>query len=157
MSTKPLSQQLRRIDTVINLFKRDIVFSLSLLLALFSCLISVPRTSYIDFKVLVCLFNLMIVVKAFENQNLLDRFAVYILNKCTNSRSVSLILILLSFFMSMLVTNDISLITLVPLALIIGRKSNINMTATVILQTLAANIGSSLTPMGNPQNLFIYS
>jgi Na+/H+ antiporter NhaD and related arsenite permeases len=99
----------------------------------------------------------MIVVKAFENIKILDKFAVDILNKCTDSRKVSFVIILLSFFTSMLITNDIALISLVPVTLIIGRKSGIDMTTTIILQTLAANIGSSLTPMGNPQNLYIFS
>lgn len=142
---------------VFKTLKNDIVFTVAIILAIASCLISPPRVSYINFEVLACLFNLMIVVKAFEELHVLDKFAVSILNRCTDSRMVSLVLILLSFFASMLVTNDIALITLVPLALIISRKSSINMLATVILQTLAANIGSSLTPMGNPQNLFVFS
>lgn len=57
----------------------------------------------------------------------------------------------------MFVTNDVALITFVPLTLIIGQKAEIAKVETVILQTIAANIGSSLTPMGNPQNLFIFS
>ena len=143
--------------TLLALFKKDIVLSVSLFLAIASCLAVQPKISYIDFKVLVCLFNLMVVIKAFEELMLLDKFAVTILNKCNDTRKVSLTLILLSFFTSMLITNDIALITLVPITLVISRKSNINMLSTVILQTLAANIGSSLTPMGNPQNLYIYS
>lgn len=142
---------------ILNLFKKDIVFTLSLLLALISCVFSMPRIDYIDFKVLICLFNLMVAVKAFEELRILDKVAVSILNKCTDSRRVSLILILLSFFASMLVTNDVALITFIPLTLIIRAKSGINVLDTIILQTLAANIGSSLTPMGNPQNLFIFS
>ncbi len=141
----------------IALFKKDIVLSVSLFLAVASCFAVRPKISYIDFKVLICLFNLMIVIKAFEELMLLDKFAVNILNKCTDTRKVSLTLILLSFFTSMLITNDIALITLVPITLVISRKSSINMLSTVILQTLAANIGSSLTPMGNPQNLYLYS
>ena len=146
----------RRISPV-ALFKQDIVLSVSLILAAASCLAVQPKLSYINFKVLICLFNLMIVIKAFEELMLLDKFAIGILNKCTDTRKVSLTLILLSFFTSMLITNDIALITLVPITLVISRKSGINMLSTVILQTLAANIGSSLTPMGNPQNLYIYS
>jgi Na+/H+ antiporter NhaD/arsenite permease-like protein len=57
----------------------------------------------------------------------------------------------------MLVTNDVALITFVPLTLIISKKTKINMIETIILQTVAANIGSCLTPMGNPQNLYIFS
>lgn len=157
MTTQLSTSKVNRFYYVFTLLKNDVVFSVSLFLALASCFISQPIPSYINFKVLACLFNLMIVIKAFEELHLLDKFAVSILNKCTDSRNVSLILIILSFFTSMLITNDIALITLVPLALIIGKKSNIDMLMPVILQTLAANIGSSLTPMGNPQNLFIFS
>lgn len=157
MDIRTLPLKTDRLNIISTLFKNDIVFTSSLLLALASCFIATPSINYINFKVLACLFNLMIVVKAFEEIHLLDKFAVTILNKCTDSRKVSLTLVLLSFFTSMLVTNDIALITLIPLALIIRRKSNINILVTVILQTLAANIGSSLTPMGNPQNLFIFS
>ena len=57
----------------------------------------------------------------------------------------------------MIVTNDVALITFVPLTLIIGKKANINPLKLIVFQTLAANLGSALTPMGNPQNLFIYS
>jgi Na+/H+ antiporter NhaD/arsenite permease-like protein len=150
MDTQLITLKNNRINFVFTLLKSDIVFTSSLILAFASCFIDKPDIEYINFKVLACLFNLMIVVKAFEELHLLDKFAVGILNKCTDSRKVSLVLILLSFFTSMLITNDIALITLVPLALVISRKSNINILVTVILQTLAANIGSSLTPMGNP-------
>jgi len=141
----------------INIFKKDFVFTISFLLALISCMFYTPQLHFINFKVLVSLFNLMIVVKAFEELKLLDRLAIVILNKCSSSRRVSMILVLLCFFSSMLVTNDVALITFVPLTLIISKKTNILMLETVILQTIAANIGSSLTPMGNPQNLYIYS
>jgi len=135
----------------------DPVFSLSLLLALLSCFFAPPKPEYLDFKVLACLFNLMVVVKAFEELRLLDKLAVGIINQCTDSRRVSLVMILLSFFSSMLITNDVALITLVPLTLLISRKTKMNVLLTVIIQTLAANIGSSMTPMGNPQNLYIVS
>lgn len=157
MPANSLSWKTSKLDNILDMLKKDIVFTSSLILSLGSCFFVSPKTGYVDFKVLACLFNLMITVKAFEELCILDKFAVYILNKCTSSRQVSLMLILLSFFTSMFITNDVALITLVPLTLIISRKSSINMLVTVILQTLAANIGSSLTPMGNPQNLYIFS
>jgi len=157
MSTQLLKLKTSKLQYLLTILKNDPVFSLSFILALLSCFFAYPKIDYIDFKVLACLFNLMIVVKAFEELRLLDKFAVSIINGCTDSRKVSLIMILLSFFASMVITNDISLITLVPLTLIIGRKTNTNVLLTVILQTMAANIGSSLTPMGNPQNLYIFS
>ncbi|WCN39227.1 SLC13 family permease [Aneurinibacillus uraniidurans] len=140
-----------------GILKKDIVFTISLVLAIMSCFIQAPKLQYINFNVLISLFNLMLAVKAFEELKILDKLAVAILNKCTNSKRVSAILILLCFFSSMLVTNDVALITFVPLTLIISKKTKIRMLDTIILQTIAANIGSSLTPMGNPQNLFIFS
>lgn len=146
-----------KIKEAAGIFKKDIVFTASLVLAVSSCFVAVPKLAYIDFGVLACLFNIMIVVKAFEELHMLDKLSVGILSRCSNSRRVSLVLILMSFFLSMVFTNDVALLTLVPLALLIGKKSGIDMTRAVIFQTLAANIGSSLTPMGNPQNLYIYS
>ena len=63
----------------------------------------------------------------------------------------------IAFFSSMLVTNDVALLTFVPLALVIGKRLEHDMAKIIILQTLAANLGSALTPMGNPQNLFLYA
>lgn len=156
----PLSQLIgtnQNLKSFVAFLRRDLVFTISLILAVISCFIGTPKIEYIDFKVLACLFNIMIIVKAFEELHLLERLSIGILNSCSDSRKVSLVLILLTFFSSMLFTNDVALLTLVPLALIIGRKSGLDMLATVIMQTLAANIGSSLTPMGNPQNLYIFS
>jgi len=82
---------------------------------------------------------------------------VQILGKCNNLRLVSFVMILLTFLSSMLLTNDVALLTFVPLTLIISKKVDINPMEIVIFQTLAANIGSSLTPMGNPQNLFLFT
>ncbi len=148
---------LQKIQVNFSFFKKDIVFTIAFSLALFSSALHMPKLEYINLRVLISLFNLMIAVKAFEQLRLLDRLGVAILNRCSNSRRVSAVLISLTFFSAMFVTNDVSLITFVPLTLIIGKKAEIAKTETVILQTIAANIGSSLTPMGNPQNLFIFS
>lgn len=157
MGTVTMSRKNAKLGAVIDFFRKDIVFTASVVLAAASCIFASPKLSYIDFRVLACLFNIMIVVRAFEELHLLDMLSVDILRRCSTGRSVSLVLILMSFFTSMVFTNDVALLTLVPLALIIGKKSGIDMMQCVIFQTLAANIGSSLTPMGNPQNLYIYS
>lgn len=145
------------LNKLLNVCKSDIVFTIAFLAAILSSLVAMPKISYIDFKVLACLFNLMIVIKAFEKQKLLDKFAVSLINKCSNVHKLSLILVLLCFFCSMLITNDVALITFVPLTIIISNKCKINVGNIIILETLAANIGSNLTPMGNPQNLYIFS
>ena len=141
----------------LDLFKSDMVFSAAFILAAVSCIFIKPTLDCINFKVLASLFCLMVVVKAFEELKILDKAAELILDKCESTRAVSFVLILLTFFSSMFITNDVSLITFVPLTLIIQRKSGIKAMEIVILQTIAANIGSSLTPMGNPQNLYIFS
>lgn len=157
MTTKTVSLKAVRLDTITQIFKTDIVFTASLVLALASCLFVQPRLEYIDFRVLASLFDIMLAVKAFEELQLLEKLSVGILNRCEGSRKVQLVLILAAFFSSMVFTNDVALLTLVPLALIIGKRSGQDMALTIIFQTLAANIGSSLTPMGNPQNLYIFS
>lgn len=95
----------------------------------------------------------MIVVAAFEKLRVMDKIAVEILTWCQNTRVVSLVFIVVTFFSSMVVTNDVALLTFVPLAILTLK----NPMKTVVIQTLAANIGSSLTSMGNPQNLFLFT
>lgn len=146
-----------KLEKLNNFIKNEIVMSLAAILALFSSFLTLPKIEYIDFQVLVLLFNLMIVVAAFKELKVLDFISINLLSKCKSYRSISFTLILITFFSSMIVTNDVALITFVPLALIICKKANISSLKIVIFQTLAANLGSAFTPMGNPQNLYIYS
>ncbi|HVH95657.1 MAG TPA: SLC13 family permease, partial [Bacillus sp. (in: firmicutes)] len=157
MRDSVMIQNKKGIQVTFEFFKKDLVFTISFLLAAASCLVHTPKMEYINFHVLVSLFNLMLAIKAFEELRVMDKFAISLLNKCQNSKSVSMILILMCFVSSMFVTNDVALLTFVPLTVVISRKTKMPIMETVILQTIAANIGSSLTPMGNPQNLFIYS
>lgn len=157
MKESVLIQHKKKIKLNLGFFKKDLVFTISFVLAFVSCFFQTPKIEYLNFPVLISLLNLMLAIKALEELRVLDKFAISILNKCRNSKMVSAILILLCFFSSMIVTNDVALLTFVPLTLVISRKTNMPMMETIILQTIAANIGSSLTPMGNPQNLFIYS
>lgn len=145
------------ITQILNTFKNDLVFTLSLTLAIITSCFSLPKIQYIDFKVLITLFNLMVIVSAFKHMRILDKIAVIFLAKFNNSKRISFVLIYLTFFSSMLITNDVALITFVPLTLIISKRASFNPMKLVIFQTLAANIGSGLTPMGSPQNLFIFS
>lgn len=141
----------------IEFIKKEIVLIIAIMLAISTSFISLPKVEYIDFKVIILLFNLMIVVAGFKELKVLDSIATSLLKKCTSLKSLTYMIVFLTFFSAMIVTNDVALITFVPLTLIIGKKANINVLKLVIFQTLAANLGSSLTPMGNPQNLFIYS
>ena len=151
------TQKGKKKSSFIEFLKKECVLVIAVTLAILSSFISIPKLSYIDFKVLILLFNLMLVVTAFKELKVLDSIAIGLLKKCNTYTSISLALVFITFISSMIVTNDVALITFVPLSIVIARKANINVLKIVVFQTLAANLGSSFTPMGNPQNLFIYS
>ncbi len=136
---------------------KDTVMWLSLGLGLASCLLAWPSASYIDFKTLGCLVCLMTASAGFMAAGIFDRAAALMVNSSRNARQLGFILVFGTFFASMLITNDVSLIILVPLALLAYKKTGADPRLTVILQTIAANVGSALLPIGNPQNLYLFS
>ena len=150
MHTVKLKQEIR------SILKRDLVLTISLVLALVSSLFFKPRISYIDFPVLGMLLSFMLVVAGFRQLHVLEKAAGVLFSCCRTTRHVGAVLIWLTFFLSMLVTNDVALLIFVPLTLITGKQMKLDVGRIVIFQTLAANLGSACTPMGNPQNLFIY-
>ena len=113
---------------------------------------------YINRTVLIELFALMIAVAGFRSVGIFDRATDIMLKKAGTARRIALVLVLLCFFSSMLVTNDVALITFVPLSLMLfaSAKDEKLRIHVIVLETAAANLGSMLTPVGNPQNLFIY-
>ena len=144
-------------QNIIETLKSETVLIIAVFLAIVSSFFSLPKVEYIDFRVLILLFDLMVVVEALNNLKVLDNLAIKIINSCTNYRYITLGMVFITFFASMIVTNDVALITFIPLTIIIGKRSNINVMKMVIFQTLAANLGSAFTPMGNPQNLFLFT
>lgn len=144
-------------NSIIQYIKNEVVLFIAIILALLTSFFSIPKLSYIDFKVLILLFNLMIVIAAFKEFNIMNYIASIFIKKCSSYKSLTIALISMCFFSSMIVTNDVSLITFVPLTLIICSSININPIKVIVFETIASNLGSSLTPMGNPQNLFLYS
>ncbi len=114
---------------------------------------------YIDIRIICLLFCLMAVVQGFQECGLFLTMAQRLLSGCRQIRPLMLILVMLSFFSSMLVTNDVALITFVPFTILVlnfaGKKELI--VRAVVLETLAANLGSMATQVGNPQNLFLYA
>lgn len=141
--------------------KKEAVFSAAWACALVSMLFVPPDKSYlayIDFRVLALLFCLMVVVAGFQTCGLFILAARRLLAGGSNLRLLAWLLIMLPFFSSMLITNDVSLITFVPFSILIlgmtGQKKHL--AGIVTLQTIAANLGSMTTPVGNPQNLYLY-
>ncbi len=147
---------------LIDFLKRETVLCISALLAVVSVFFTPPSAeyiSYIDFKTLALLFCLMAIMAGLREIGVFSSLANALLERTKNFRTVSLILILLCFFTSMLITNDVALITFVPFAIEVVKKSGKTNFAVpvIVLQTIAANLGSMLTPVGNPQNLYLYS
>ncbi|RZS93052.1 YbiR family transporter [Cuneatibacter caecimuris] len=146
---------------MINWLKGEIVLAAAWLLALISLLIVPPDReylNYIDFRTLGLLFSLMAVMAGARRLGVFRQAGLWLLEKVKNSRQLEAVLVLLCFFSSMAVTNDVALITFVPFALEVLRmaKEERRAVRVVILQTLAANLGSMATPIGNPQNLYLY-
>lgn len=137
--------------------KNNLLTSILLIAAMLSSFWGLPKADYINWQVIALLFNLMIVVAVFQRYKLLDLIAVKILNLASNEKNLTRIMLVLSAISAMLITNDVALITFVPITLLIGLKININTVRIIVLQTIAANLGSSFTPLGNPQNLFLYA
>ena len=137
--------------------RREAILCLAVFLACASSLFQAPRLAYIDFDVLCVLLSLMLVVAGLKQVRFLDYVAVELLNRCVSRRQLTLALVGITYVSSMFVTNDVALLTFVPLALVIGKTLQLDMERSIILQTLAANLGSMLTPPGNPQNLFLYA
>lgn len=138
------------------------VLVVSLVLAAASMLLVPPSSGYldyIDFRTLGILFCFMAVVAGMRECHLFGALAGRLLAGKRSYRTLCLILVLLPFFCSMFITNDVALITFVPFTVLVlgmaGREKGVM--PVVILQTLAANLGSMLLPFGNPQNLYIYS
>ena len=144
-----------------NFIKREPVLFAAILLALIAVALVRPAPSLclqaIDFRTIAILFSLMIVIKAFQSQNYLDFIAAKLLRLCKSRRSLYFLLTYLVFFSSMFVTNDVALLTFVPITLVIFKRTGLSALKIIVLETLAANLGSCITPMGNPQNLYLFS
>lgn len=143
-------------------FKKEVLLYVSAIFALSSMIFVMPNREYwqyIDFRVLCLLFCLMIIVSGFRSCGLFEVMAQRVLNGCNSTRSLIVKIILMTFFSSMLITNDVALITFVPFTIFVMKRMEREkqMAFVIVLQTIAANMGSMVTQVGNPQNLYIYS
>ena len=147
------------IKKVSNFIKKETVFCISLVVAVISMFIIPPSSSYIgyiNFSVLALLFCLMSAIEGLKQSGIFSLTASALLKYAKDLRKLCFILITLCFFSSMLITNDVALIAFVPLTVMLMKDYKKDLLKTVALETVSANLGSMLTPLGNPQNLFIY-
>lgn len=135
--------------------RREVVLVVAIVLAAASCIAVPPDaaySAYIDWHTLALLFCLMAVVAGLRSLGVLDSMGKWLVSRAKSQRAIAFALVGIVFFASMAVTNDVALITFVPLALVTLRAAGMEDRALLVaaLMTVAANLGSMLTPVGNP-------
>ncbi len=147
---------------VLAFIKKNIVMFIALLAAVITMFIVPPDgeyTGYFDFKTLTCLFCVLAVVCALKNINFFYMLARKVVILFKTARMSVLALVYITFIGSMLIANDMALLTFLPLGYFVLTTTGMHkyMAFTFIMQNIAANLGGMLTPFGNPQNLYLYT
>ncbi len=146
----------------LRFIKKNVVFCIAALAAIITCFLVPPDKAYLDYfdwKTLSCLFLTLAVVCALRNILFFTILARKLVSIAGNLRSLFLLLITITFLGSMIIANDMALITFLPLgyfALSVTKQEKY-MAYLFVLQNISANLGGMLTPFGNPQNLYLYS
>jgi len=110
----------------------------------------------IDFKTIRALTALLFITTAVKISGMFKYFSTQIVKKLSDERNLALVLVIISTFLSMFLTNDITLFIIVPLTLSISSQIKNNLTKLIVFETMAVNVGSMLTPFGNPQNIYLF-
>ena len=146
----------------INFIKKETVFCVAAICAVATMFLIPPDREYlhyIDFRVLCLLLCLMAVVAGLKGIGLFDWLTWQLLRRIRSGRILAVTLVLLPFFSSMFVTNDVALIIFIPFTLLLLDQLGCSRSIipVTVFQTIAANLGSMATPVGNPQNLYLYA
>lgn len=145
-----------------EIVRKDPVLVVAIVLAIISCAAVPPDAAYaeyVDLRTIGMLFSLMTIMAGLSRLGVFRIACRHLLSAVRGPRRLALALTFLAFFSSMLITNDVALVTFAPFALLALRTLDSPRHAcfTVVMMTIAANLGSMLTPIGNPQNLYLYS
>jgi Na+/H+ antiporter NhaD/arsenite permease-like protein len=148
--------------TVIHRFKTDRILHITVILATLSFLLPGHRASIselIGWKVIVVMFTLMVAVSGIQETGFFDDVATRLVRRENRLRAIALTIVMTTFVLSMFLTNDAVLLTLVPFSMFIMRHGGVMRHAVtlIVLETIAANLGSALTPMGDPQNIHLFT
>ena len=150
------------IGRAFDFFEKEIIFSISLILAIISCFFVKPSLNYfhyINWETILLLFVIMLVVEILKNLAVFEILVRKLLVKIRNARELVLVLAFICFFSSIFITNDVSLIIFVPFAILALKKVERSdlIIFTVCLQTIAANVGCMVLPIGAPHNIVMYT
>lgn len=147
---------------MLSFIKKEITFTVALVLTIITSFLVHPSIEYltcIDYRMLALLFCLMAISSGLKESGFFEYLANLIVSKVNSFKYLSLLLVYLVFFASMFITNDVALLVFVPFTLLV--VSNVvtedKIIFLIILETVSANLGSMATPIGNPQNLYLYS
>ena len=149
-------------DGFLNFFKNETIFCISLILAIVSCFFVLPSIdylNYINWETIILLFVIMVFVEILKNLSVFEIFVRKLLNKVKNTRGLVLFLVFTCFFSSIFITNDVSLIIFVPFTLLALKKvDRLDLIIfAVSLETIAANVGCMVLPIGAPHNIVMYT
>ena len=152
----------RFICNIFDFFKKEMIFSISLILAIISCFFVKPNgnyLNYINWDTIILLFLIMIIVEILKNLSVFELFLCKLLSMIGNTRQLVFVLVFTCFFSSIFITNDVSLIIFVPFSILAFKKINKTdlLVWTISLQTIAANIGCMVLPIGAPHNIVMYT
>ncbi len=147
---------------VFRWLRKNLVLCIAVTAAVVTSCIVPPDRAYLDYfdlKTLTCLFCVLAVVCALKNIRFFYLLAHKVVQLCRNARLSILALVYITFLGSMLIANDMALLTFLPLGYLVLTTTHQekHMAFTFIMQNIAANLGGMLTPFGNPQNLYLYS
>lgn len=147
------------IDKSFNFFKKEVIFSISLILAILSCFFAKPNINYINWETIILLFVIMVIVEILKNLSVFEFLVRKLLTRIENTRGLVFVLVLICFVSSIFITNDVSLIIFVPFAILALKKvDRIDLIIlTISLQTIAANVGCMVLPIGAPHNIVMFT
>ena len=146
----------------IDEIKSHVVLLVAIVAAAVTCFFVPPDADYagyFDLNTLSCLFGTLAVVNALKQRRLFEWLSGKIVTAFGNMRRVTFALVFVTYFGSMVMANDMALVTFLPLGYYVlsSCKKNEHTAFIFIMQNIAANLGGMLTPFGNPQNLYLYS
>lgn len=149
-------------NAILGFVKKEVVLSIAIIAALVTMFFVPPNIEYLkyfEWKTLIALFCMLAVVAGLKNTNVFELVSRKLISLFKTRRSVIYCLVYGTYLFDMIVANDMSLITFLPLTFIVLHTTGNDkyLAYTFILQTIAANMGGMITPYGNPQNLYLYS
>ena len=141
--------------TVIKNIAKDRILQITVVITIISLFFARPRIEDINFHTLYSILAMLTIIQIFSYLHVLDVLAYKLTASARSTRRLTAIFTILSIISAMFLTNDITVLTLIPLYLTIARRHHLPEILPVTLIGMGANIGAAFTPWGNPHNIFV--